>query len=237
MPGRNVSTADACLKPTVSKLKPLLLASVIALPLHDLDNWQLLKYSNLPANRVEFRDQGMLVSVDRSASPIVYPLDTVRRVTRVSVAGELTGLLDIDPGRQGQQGEDDFSLKVGLVIAGDKRLNMFQRMVSADWVKTLYGLAPADTGIDRILFLNAVQDESQLGQRRLHPLSDLIHERNVWVLDRSGPFELHYDLQAPLDVVAVWLSIDGDDSRSTYSTLISRLSLDGREPGPRSAAE
>jgi len=33
------------------------------------------------------------------------------------------------------------------------------------------------------------------------------------------------------------LSIDGDDSRSTYSTLISRLSLDGREPGPRSAAE
>lgn len=204
------------------------------LPLQDLDEWQLLEYANLPANQVESRDRGMLVSVDRSASPIVYPLDNISRVTRVSVTGELTGLLDIDPERQGQPGEDDFSLKVGLVIAGDKRLNFFQRLVSADWVKTLYDLAPADIGIDRILFLNAVQDESQLGLRRQHPLSDLIYERNVWVLDRSGPFELHYELESPRDIVAVWLSIDGDDTGSSYSTLISRLSLDGRKLGPLS---
>jgi len=221
----------------MSKLKPLLLASAIVLPLHDPDNWQLLEYSNLPANRVEFRDRGMLVSVERSASPIVYPLDSISRVTRVSVSGELTGLLDIDPGRQGQAGEDDFSLKVGLVIAGEKRLNFLQRIVSADWVKTLYGLAPADAGIDRILFLNAVQDKSQLGLQRQHPLSDLIYERNVWLLDRSGPFELHYDFESPRDVVAVWLSIDGDDSHSTYSTLISRLSLGGPQTGPATKLE
>jgi hypothetical protein len=54
------------------------------------------------------------------------------------------------------------------------------------------------------------------------------------VLDRSGPFELHYDLESPRDVLAVWLSIDGDDSRSKYSTLISRLSLQGPQAGPAS---
>jgi hypothetical protein len=110
-------------------------------------------------------------------------------------------------------------------------------MISADWVKTLYGLAPADAGIDRILFLNAVQEQSQLGQQRRHPLSDLVYERNVWLLDRSGPFELHYDFESPRDVVAVWLSIDGDDSRSTYSTLISRLSLGGPQSGPATKPE
>ena len=220
----------------MQRLNSLLLASAIALPLQDIDNWQLLEYSSLPSNQVEFRDRGMLVSVDRSAGPIVYPLDGVSRVTRVSVTGELSGLLDIDPARQGQAGEDDFSLRVGLVLAGDRRLGAFQRMLSADWVKTLYRLAPPDAGIDRILFLNAVQDESRLGLERQHPLSDLVYERNVWLLDRSGPFELHYELESPQQVVAVWISIDGDDSLSNYSTLISQLSLSGPQSDPGSDA-
>jgi hypothetical protein len=96
----------------------------------------------------------------------------------------------------------------------------------------LYALAPEGSGIDRIVFLNAVQYRSQLGQQRQHPLSDLVYERNVWVLDRSGPFELHHELESPLDVVAVWLSIDGDDSRSTYSMLISSLTLEGPRAEP-----
>jgi hypothetical protein len=208
-------------------LKPLLMAGAIALPLQDQGNWQLLEYDSLPANRVEFLDRGMQVSVNQSASPIVYPLDVTTRVSRVSVSGELMNLLNVQPGSQGLAGGDDFSLKIGLVIAGDKRLNLMQRMVSAKWVRTLYGLAPEDAGIDRILFLNAVQHESNLGQQRQHPLSDLVYERNVWLLDRSGPFELHFDLELPQDVVALWLSIDGDDSRSSYSMLISSLTLEG----------
>ena len=209
----------------MSKILPLVLAGAIALPLQDAGNWQLLEYSGLPANRVEFGDDGMRVSVDRSASPIVYPLDGVRRVSRVSIAGELSALLAVDADRQGQQGEDDFSLKVGLVLAGDKRLNVFQRMVSADWVKTLYDLAPPEAGIDRILFLNAVQGAKLLGQQRQHPLSELIYERNVWVLDQAGPFDLQYELGSPQDVVALWLSIDGDDSQSAFSLQINQLLL------------
>jgi hypothetical protein len=216
----------------MSKLTPLLLAGAIALPLQGVDKWQLLEYGGLPSNRVEFAEDGMRVAVDRSASPIVYPLDGVNRVSRVSVAGELSGLLAVDPDRQGQAGEDDFSLRVGLVIAGDRRLNVFQRMVSARWIKTLYDLAPPDAGIDRILFLNAVQDKSQLGSERQHPLSELIYERNVWLLDRSGPFELHYELESPQDVVAVWVSIDGDDSQSTYTVRIGGLLLQGPQTEP-----
>ena len=48
-------------KKSASKLKPLLFASAIALPLQDLDNWQLLEYSNLPSNHVEFGEQGMRI--------------------------------------------------------------------------------------------------------------------------------------------------------------------------------
>jgi len=208
-------------------LKPLLMAGAIALPLQDQGNWQLLEYRNLPANQVEFLDRGMMVSVDQSASPVVYPLEETTRVARISVSGELMNLLDVRPGSQGLEGEDDFSLRIGLVLAGDRRLNFIERMISPGWVKTLHSLAPEGAGIDRIVFLNAVQHQSQLGQQRQHPRSDLIYERNVWVLDRSGPFELHHELESPYDVVGIWLSLDGDDSRSTYSMLISSLTLEG----------
>ena len=211
-------------------LKPLLMAGAIALPLDQQENWQLLQYSNLPANRVEFGERGMLVTVNQSASPIVYPLDGGRRVSRIAVSGELENLLRVRPGSQGQEGEDDFSLKVGLVISGDRRLNFFQRMLSADWVKTLYSLAPDGAGIDRIVFLNAVQHESQLGQQRRHPLSELVYEHNVWLIDRAGPFELQHEFDNPQNVLAVWISIDGDDSHSSYSTLISSLRLEGPRP-------
>lgn len=211
-------------------IKPLLMAGAIALPLQQQGNWQLLEYSNLPANQVEFGKTGMRVSVNQSASPIVYPLEGSRQVSRVTVSGELANLLNVRPGSQGLEGEDDFSLKLGLVIAGDKRLNFLQRMLSADWVRTLYDLAPEGVGIDRIVFLNAVQHQSQLGQQRQHPLSELVYEHNVWLIDRSGPFELQHEFENPQNVLAVWLSIDGDDSRSSYSTLISSLRLEGPRP-------
>ena len=209
------------------KLNTLMLAGAIALPLQHTDNWQLLEYSRLDANQVTFTRGGMEVMVDRSASPIIYPLVDAKTVTRVSVTGKLSNLLDVPPENQGQEGNDDFSLKIGLVVAGEKTLNPVQKLFSAKWIKTLFDLAPEGTGVDRIYFLNAVQHENLLGQQRQHPLSELIYENNVWLLDQSGDFSLDYRLESPQEVIAIWLSIDGDDTQSRYTTTINSLILDG----------
>lgn len=204
---------------------PLLLAGAFALPLQQQDRWQVLEYSSLPANRVEFGASGMTVGVSRSASPIIYPLPDSRPVRAVEVRGELSELLNLGGKVQGPAGADDYCLKIGLVLAGDKTLNFFERLASPRWIRTLYALAPEGSGIDHILFLNAVQGEHLLGNQRQHPLSSLIHERNVWLVDRSGPFELRYELETPREVVAVWISIDGDDSASDFTVLIRNLVL------------
>lgn len=207
------------------RLKSLLVAGVIAVPLQMPADWQLLEYRDLPANAVEFGADGMAVRVAASASPIVYPLPRPTRIEGIDVSGHLDRLLALEPGIQGSLGGDDFALKLGLVVAGDKTLNPVQRLFSAGWVKRLYALAPESAGIDRIEFLNAVQDPALLGARRQHPLSDLIYENNVWLIDAPGNFELSHRLDEPLEVVAIWLSIDGDDSESRYTTLIRDLRL------------
>jgi len=211
-------------------LKAMICAAAFAVPLQQMNDWQLLQYSGIAPNQVSFTQEGMTVKVMGSASPLIYPLDQPRLVRRIEVTGRLNQLLTLNARQQGLKGNDDFTLKVGLVIAGDKTLNGMQKLFSADWIKRLFALAPEGSGVDSIYFLNAVQDSSSLGQQRQHPLSELIFENNVWLLDQPGDFALTYSLDRPRQVIAIWISIDGDDSRSNYSTLIKSLQLDG-QPG------
>jgi len=208
------------------KFNTLVLASAIALPVQQAENWQLLEYNRLNANEVSFTREGMSVTVDQSASPTIYPFDEPKTVSRVSVTGNLSNLLKVTADTQGKPNNDDFSLKVGLVIAGDKTLNPLQKIFSAKWVKTLFELAPEGAGIEQIYFLNAVQHRNLLGQQRHHPLSELIYENNVWLLDKAGDFSFTYELEDPQKVIAIWLSIDGDDTRSRYTITISSLILE-----------
>ena len=205
----------------------MIFAATFAVPLQQMTDWHLLQYSGIAPNQVSFTQQGMTVKVMESASPIIYPLDEARLVRRIEVAGTLNKLLTLDTAKQGLRDNDDFSLKIGLVVAGDKTLNSLQKLFSADWLKTLYELAPEGHGVDSTYFLNAVQDSTRLGQQRQHPMSELIFENNVWLLDKPGDFALAYNLDKPLQVIAIWISIDGDDSRSNYSTLIKSLHLQG----------
>jgi hypothetical protein len=209
------------------KLNTLVLAGAIALPVQHDGNWQLLEYNRLDANQVTFSEAGMMVTVDQSASPVIYPLDDPKTVSKVKVTGNLSDLLNVHAASQGQKGSDDFSLKIGLVVAGDKTLNGFQKMFSAKWIRKLFDLAPEGTGVEKIYFLNAVQNQGLLGKQRQHPLSDLIYENNVWLLDKTGDFTLTYSLESPQKVIAIWLSIDGDDTRSSYTTTIKSLVLEG----------
>ena len=208
------------------KLKSMICAAVFALPVQHMNGWQLLEYDRIEPNQVSFSQQGMEIKVMDSASPIIYPLDIPLLVRRIEVSGKLSDLLSLDADQQGLKNHDDFSLKIGLVVAGDKTLNGFQRLFSANWIKTLFDLAPEGTGIDHIYFLNAVQTSTRLGQQRQHPVSDLIYENNVWLLDKPGDFSVAHTLDKPRKVIAIWISIDGDDSHSNYSTLISNLSLE-----------
>jgi hypothetical protein len=208
------------------KIKALYLAAAIALPVQQVDDWQLLQFSKIAANQVSFSEAGMAINVNASASPIIYPLDQPMMVRRVEVSGMLSNLLELDEALQGDEENDDFTLKIGLVVAGDKTLGGIQKLFSPDWVITLFNLASEDTGVDNIYFLNAVQGDELLGQQRQHPLSDLIYENNVWLLDQPGEFEFTHTLDMPREVIAVWLSIDGDNSKSSYSTLIRSLRLE-----------
>lgn len=204
-----------------------ILATIIAIPLSTSTGWEDLKFSNIPANKVSYSKSGIEVKVDKSASPLIYPLEQTTLVKRIEAAGKVSngGVKIKNAKKQGLKGHDDFAFRVGLVLEGDKTLNWLQRKFAPSWVKRLHQLAPEGKGVDHILFFEVANDQSLIGTQRDHYMSEYLKEHIVAAVGPDGEFSINYTFPKPVKVLALWISIDGDDTSSTYTTLIKSLVL------------
>lgn len=158
--------------------------------------------------------------------PLIYPLEMPATVRSVRVRGRIVqGSLALPPGSQGEKGFDDYIFRLGLVEPGERTLNFLQRQVAAAWVRKLFELAPPGGGISRIHFFNVGAEKAHLGRTRVHPLSDLLLEKIVALPAADGRFDFTHVLERPLQAIAVWLSADGDDTKSRYTLLIEAIEL------------
>ena len=197
----------------------------LTVPLADQASWQVLRYSRIPPHKVEFSKAGLQIAVDRSAMPLVHPLAKPFATKRIRVKGRVVGSLNIPAGRQGDEGYDDYVFRIGLVEPGDRTLGSIQRRFVAEWVRKLYELAPPGSGISGIRFFNVGADKAHLGRKRQHPLSELIREEVVALARPDGRFDFEHALAQPLPTIAVWLSSDGDDTKSTFAVRVETIEL------------
>lgn len=203
-----------------------MLANVSSIPVHDLANWTEAVYRGIPPNRVTVENGALRIAVKSSSSPLIYRFDQPLRLTGFSVEATWSGELEIPAGViQGEDDADDFVLKVGLVVAGDRTLGWFQRRVAADWILRLYELAPEGSGIEGVRFYSTTRQLDLLGASRTHPLSELFYEERIAYLADSGPFSLSKSFQNPVETLGLWISSDGDDTTSELQVTIHRILL------------
>ncbi len=184
--------------------------------------WVALSFSKIPANQVLFNEGVLSVNVKSSAGPIVFKLESPRKVAKVAVRGTFKGAKKLET----TEFDEDSILRVGLVAAGDRTLSAVKRVFAADWVKKLFALAPPKTGLDKIYFFNATNRPHLVGKSREHPKSDLLVEKIVKSVAESGDFVMDFAVDTPIDTVALWLSIDGDDTKSDFELLIKSITID-----------
>lgn len=197
----------------------------VQIPVGDRRAWQDLTYRRIPPNTVKFSSSGLSIAVRSSASPLIHPLQTPRRVKKVIVRLEVAG--NLAKPAEAAKWDEDSQFRLGLVVDGDKRLTGLSRALAPDWVKRLFSLAQNGGSIDRILFLMMGRPPAKIGDRRLHPSSDLIEERIAWLADGGrGTRSLEAVLDTPLPVSALWISADGDDTRSDYALRIESIELE-----------
>lgn len=192
----------------------------------NLSDWQKLRFEKIKEHQLTQNGMEMKIDVNSSAMPLIYPLKLATEVKRVCVEISLNGDLRLkDSSIQGQKKWDDFRFRFGLVREGNQTLSWGKKLFAAEWVKKLFSLGKEYKGIKDILFLNLLESPEQLGQSRKHPLSDLIEERFVWVKKPDKWQFLEYEFEQPQKVIALWLSSDGDDTKSTFSLNIRKIEL------------
>jgi len=213
-----------------------LAAPPLVVPLTTDRGWQVLSYRGIPSHVVRFSTAGLSIQVRKSAAPVIYPLPSPRVVRSVRAYGHISGRLDVTPDRQGQAGFDDYALRLGLVEVGPRRLGLLERRFAPAWVRKLFSLAPPGAGISRVQFFGLGVSPMQVGQRRQHPLSELLHERVVAVAGPDGRFEMTGQCDSDVEVTAIWISADGDDTGSTFTVTLESIVLEGPDPAGASVA-
>ncbi|OFZ30081.1 MAG: hypothetical protein A2622_09510 [Bdellovibrionales bacterium RIFCSPHIGHO2_01_FULL_40_29] len=202
------------------------LFAVMLIPTTNLTDWKVEQFSGVPKNEVTASEKGIRVHVDKSAGPLIHPLKAITKITGFKISGHFLGLPQFaKASSQGEKGFDDYSLRVGFVLSGEKTLTGLKKAFAANWVKRLYEQAPEGTGIDSVRFFNVTQNPQQIGRKRLHPATDLFQEEFFAEVKSSGPYLYDIQFEKPIEIVAIWISIDGDDTNSTYDVLISNLEL------------
>lgn len=201
-------------------------AGIFAVPVSEKSFFHQEEFSGIPSNKVNFSINGIEIKVDSSASPLVFPILPPKKITGFTVTGEFKGLPRIqNTERQGQKGADDFPLRIGFVAAGANRPNLLQRAFAPSWLRNLYSIISKESGISVVRFYNVTQNQKALGQTRQHPSSELITEEYFALQTNVGKFDFTKTFDLPIEVLAVWISVDGDDTKSKYEVLISSLSL------------
>lgn len=197
----------------------------IAVPLNHSNGWQFLRYRHIPANTFRPTPDGLEIGVTNSAAPAVFSFTNALRVIELRVSGRISGSLKLPSSKQGQKGFDDYALRVGLVEAGTRTLTWREKISSPGWIKQLFAVAPAGTGVSKIHFFNVGTDAKQICHTRVHPMGDLIQETIVAVPDSAGHFAFTNRFAPPMNVFAVWLSADGDDTHSSFAVTIEQAEL------------
>ncbi len=200
-----------------------LLFAALVVPL-DQASWSSLAYKDIPANQVSHAE-GITVTVDASAGPLVHKFRAPLSLSRLAVSATFEGQLRTSQ-KLGALGGDDFPLRIGLIVAGKKRLSFLQRLTAPDWVKKLYALAPEGEGVEKIQFLNfTAQNHEASFSFRTHPKSKLLEERVVGRFV-DGKLQQEVMIQPAGLVLGLWLSVDGDDTKSRFVTAIKQIVIE-----------
>lgn len=198
------------------------LLAAVAIPLSSPIGWQDLKFSKIPPNRNTFATKGLEITVEKSSSPLIFPLKEPTIVESFKAELEIDG--DIH-GFSGRLPEDAY-LRMGFVAPGERKMSWVERVAAPKWIKTLFDLAPKGSGVDKIYFFNLA--DAAVGNTREYPGSKGLMVES-WVAFRDPGVKkvtFTHKLQKPLETVALWLSVDGDDTQSTFKLLIKSLSLE-----------
>ncbi|TNF01355.1 MAG: hypothetical protein EP326_04525 [Deltaproteobacteria bacterium] len=217
------------MKNVLKKISTFPLYGAFIVPLDQGAQWKHIQFDKIPANNVSF-SKSLILKVDKSSSFLVFPLETEKEVESFEIKGKYSGGLNLPEGKeQGYGKADDFAFKFGFILPGEEKLTGVKKWLAPKWVKKVYEMAPKDQGLNHLELFAATTQDKMLGKKRIHPASDFFHEEYSFLLKDSGEFSFEKKINGSLRTLALWLSADGDNSKSSFSIEVTSLKVHFKE--------
>jgi hypothetical protein len=205
--------------PQVSTLHAAPVVESIAL---QAENFEPIQFKKIPANKYSY-DKGVLkIEVDASASFLMLPFDTVKKIKKVSFEWRAEGApLIKNAQHELQRNGDDAVFKLGLLLKSeDESINPFV----PSWLKQVRQQLKFPS--EEMIYL-VVGAKHAPGERWISPYNRRITMISVASQsDESGWQKSSYVFDKSQDAVALWLMADGDNTHATFSVSIKNIVLE-----------
>lgn len=194
-------------------------AEVISL---QAENFEHIQFGKIKANVYTHHNPQLEIDVDSSASFLMKSFKDVKTVKRVSFEWRSTGILQVDDAQHELQRKgDDAIFKLGLLLKADDDL---LNPLLPSWMKRVQSLLsfPSEN------MINLVADARHApGRQWDNPYNKRVTMISVSsVPDHKGWMKASYQFEQPLEVVAIWLMADGDNTQSKFTTRIKNIVLE-----------
>lgn len=193
--------------------------TVVSLQAEDFEH---IEFRKIKANAYSYGNQQLQIDVDSSASFLMKPFDAVKKVKKVSFDWQSEGLLKVeDAQHELKRSGDDAIFKLGLLLKSEGALpNPFL----PSWMKRVQGLLkfPSEN------MINLVADARHVpGRQWLSPYNKRVTMISLSsVPDHQGWMRASYQFEQPVEIVAIWLMADGDNTSSRFTTRIKNIVLE-----------
>lgn len=187
----------------------------------DANKWLELSFNNIPTNKVQYSDKGIKVAVASSASPLVFKFNELRDIKEFEINLRIDGNLKTTEGNI--DFEEDSYFRLGLVATGENHLGVAGRLLAPKWVQQLFSLAPDGVGLDKIYFYNLGNEKELISKERIHPQSKYMYEHIIDIKGDRSDLSFKHRLQKQIKAAALWISIDGDNTKSDFEVNIKSI--------------
>lgn len=189
--------------------------------------WKHLAFSGTKPHTIsETAGGGLKISVNQSAGPLIYQFQSEKQITGLRFTGATNGAISVAKGQQGEPGNDDFVLRLGIITVGKQKLNRLQKALAPAWIRELSQLSPDRKSLGKILFFNVENSSGTNWRARVHPQSKgLVHEKIIYTLDESGQINFEVELEQKQKVIGLWIACDGDDTGARFDVTIDQIQI------------
>ncbi len=187
------------------------------------DNFEHIQFKKIKPNNHVYQNNVLRIDVSDSASLLMLPFDTVKKISKVSFEWRSEGLPLVDDAQhESSKAGDDAVVKIGLLLKADD--THFFNPFTPSWLKRVNELLSLPS--DNMVYL-VVNAKHAVGEEWLNPYDARVLMVSISSMQGQDDWQqASYQLDQSLAVVALWIMADGDNTASKFTSYIKNIQLE-----------